>query len=69
VRKPTGPIVALAARLLREKWELRREVIRLRGHVAGLQEIADELEAQRDREREARMDLERLHGWLGSEAT
>lgn len=59
-----GPISFYALRLLRQNRELKAEVRRLRGHVAALHEIADELEAQRDDVREALHDLETLHGWM-----
>lgn len=64
-----APLVALVARQAKEKAELRREVRRLRTENAVLHEITDVWQ-QRCREAEAALrDLERLHGWLGSEAT
>lgn len=61
-----GPVTRYLLRLLRENKRLKQDVRGLRGQVAGLQDICDELEQARDRERERRVEMETLHGWLES---
>lgn len=60
----TGPIVALAYRYQRQLREARKDNRRLRAQLEALHATADTLQARWMEEREKRMDLELLHGWM-----
>jgi hypothetical protein len=57
------------APILRAALRYQRENRKLKGELAAVHEVADVMRQRWLEERAAREDLERLHGWLGSEAT
>lgn len=65
----TGPITLYALRMARENRRLKRRARQLLADLANADALADTWEQKWLEERAARVDLERLHGWLGSEAT
>lgn len=69
MKLPDGPITLYALRLLRQNHRLKAAVRARDAELAAVHEVADVMQQRWLEERTARVDLELLHGWLGSEAT